>query len=70
MTEEKRKRGKGIDGWLRDYYFLREEIDTVVQRKIACVKSQKFEFAAAFRDKQKKLLRRYKGLCVRIKANL
>ena len=64
------KRGKGIEQWLRDYFTLREELDTVVQRKIDCVKGQKFEFAAAFRDKEKKLLRRYKSLCVKIKANL
>jgi|HubBroStandDraft_3_1064219.scaffolds.fasta_scaffold49176_2 hypothetical protein len=64
------KRGKGIEDWLRDYYLLREELDQVTRRKIDCVKENQFEFAIAFRDKEKKLLRRYKALCVKIKANL
>jgi hypothetical protein len=66
----KKKPGKGIEQWLRDYFDLREELDTVIQQKIDCVKKSKFEFAAAFRDKERKLWRRYKGLCAKIKANL
>lgn len=68
--EPKKKRWKGIEEWLRDYYFLREELDDIIQRKIECVGNQKFEFAAALRDKEKKLLRKYKSLCAKIKANL
>jgi protein-arginine kinase activator protein McsA len=60
----------GIGKWLIEYFRIREQIDEVQARKIACVKKNKFEFAAAFRDKEKLLWRKYKNLRAKIVSNI
>jgi protein-arginine kinase activator protein McsA len=60
----------GIGKWLIEYFRIREQIDEVQARKIDCVKKNKFEFAAAFRDKEKLLWRKYKSLHAKITANI